>query len=244
MLKSIPYLQNITKDILITPNIFLELREKNISVIIDHNAKAMVVCEKFWLYNAENVNNVFKNKKYIASLYFGSGVSCGLILDNKLVRGCSNLSGELGHIKIPRYPDCSSSEEIDETCSCGSKECLEYYIIRDVFNTTRKNFNAMKSSEIKNFSTKTENLKILGYYINWIVDTIIKFLNVDLIVFSGKMTSLLEELWSYITPSIGQSNIAVNDCSMIVSNFGSLSPTIGAAILSTYPANAQITWLI
>lgn len=89
---------------------------------------------------------------------------------------------------------------------------------------------------------KKKKLKILGYYIGWAIDLVIKLLNVGLIIFSGKMTCFMDELWQYITPSAGSIDSGMLDCAMIISKYGALAPTIGAGILSNYPANHSITW--
>lgn len=245
---NVDYLKSITKEVLIAPNILEELRKQSIPLIIDHNAKAMIVCEKFALYDKQNINNNFQNKQNIVSLYLGSGIGCGIILDNQLMRGCRNLNGELGHIQVPRYPGLDKN--LDAVCSCGSKGCLEYYIISDVFEKTRKEFNSMKSQDIKDYfytlseEAKSEKMKILGYYIGWTIDAITKFLNIGLIVFSGKLMGFIDQIWQYSSSYISGANIAKEDCAAISSSFGSLSPTIGAAILSTYPVNEKIKWLI
>jgi len=51
-------------------------------------------------------------------VFVGSGVGAGIIIGGRLLRGASNLAGELGHIKLdPHGPPCS----------CGGQGCLEVY---------------------------------------------------------------------------------------------------------------------
>ena len=89
---------------------------------------------------------------------------------------------------------------------------------------------------------RTKKLEILGYYIGWSIDLVIKLLNVGLIIFSGKMTCFMDELWQYITSSVGTIDSGALDCAMVISKYGALAPTIGAGILSNYPANYSIVW--
>lgn len=244
--QNVDYLKNISKEMLFSPDILQTLRKKQIPFIIDHNAKALAVCEKYSLYQHDNINNEYQNKRNIASFYLGSGIGCGLIMDNKLIRGCRNLNGELGHIQVPRYPNIK--KEIETCCSCGAKSCLEHYIIHDVFDMTREKFKKASSNDIIEYlntlspEQKLEKLEILGYYIGWAIDLVIKLLNVGLIIFSGKMTCFMDELWQYIIPVMGSIDSGMLDCSMIISKYGALAPAIGAGILSSYPANYSIVW--
>lgn len=245
---NVGYLKNLKTEMLIPPTLLQELKMKNIPVLIDHNAKALAVCEKFSLYQTDNINHEFCEKKNIVSLYLGSGIGSGLILDNRLVRGCRNLNGEIGHIEVPRYPELLGKEVIDAYCTCGASGCIEKYIINDVFRVTRQDFKKLTSKQLVEKlnvlypEEKRERLRILGYYIGWIIDLCVKFLNVGMIIFSGKITSLMDELWSYITPSNGNVDYGRLDCQLIKSKYGALAPTIGAAILSTYPPNENIVW--
>lgn len=245
---NVEYLKNISKEMLFSPDLLQTLRKKQIHFIIDHNAKALAVCEKYSLYQSDNINNEYRNKRNVASFYLGSGIGCGLIMDNTLIRGCRNLNGELGHIQVPRYPNAVTSS-IDQTrCSCGASGCLEHYIICDVFQMTREKFKKASSNDIITYlnalspKDRTKKLEILGYYIGWSIDLVIKLLNVGLIIFSGKMTCFMDELWQYITSSVGTIDSGALDCAMVISKYGALAPTIGAGILSNYPANYSIVW--
>jgi predicted NBD/HSP70 family sugar kinase len=51
-----------------------------------------------------------------AVVKIGSGIGCGLFINNELERGTSGLAGELGHIP---------SEAEDERCTCGKRGCLQ-----------------------------------------------------------------------------------------------------------------------
>ena len=49
----------------------------------------------------------------------GTGIGSGIVLDGKLIRGATNVAGELGHIKLAMYNG--------ELCGCGDYGCLEAY---------------------------------------------------------------------------------------------------------------------
>ncbi len=245
---NVTYLKNMKREDLISPGILQTLRERDIPISIDHNAKALAVCEKYSLYKEDNSNKEYQNEKNIACLYLGSGVSCGLILDNKLMRGRRNLNGELGHIMVPRYPSLQGAPLKDQNCTCGNIGCLEQYIINDGFGMTREEFKSSTSEKLKmvlnSLSSEEyeERLKILGYYLGWAIDLCGKFLNVGLIIFSGKMTCIMNEIWKYLLYPTGNFDESLLDCDKIVSKYGALAPTIGAGILSTYLPNESIKW--
>jgi len=60
-----------------------------------------------------------KGVKDLAVLFVGTGVGGGIITDGKLLSGCSNSGGELGHMTI-----VSDGRK----CHCPSKGCLEAYV--------------------------------------------------------------------------------------------------------------------
>ena len=245
---NIKYLNNINRESLITLTLLQKLRDREIPLTIDHNAKALAVCEKYALYHEDNSNKEFKKRANIASIYLGTGIGCGLILNNRLERGCSNLNGELGHIIVPRYPKVLNVALKDTVCTCGKVGCLEQYIINDGFGMTRDEFKRKTSKQIrKEFDSLTikerqERLGALAYYIGWMIDLCVKFLNVGLIIFSGKMTCIIDEVLNYITCFLENDEVGLMDLSKIISKYGALAPTIGAGILSTYLPNENIEW--
>lgn len=245
---NVSYLKNMKLESLVSLILLQELRDREIPLIIDHNAKALAVCEKYSLYHEDNSNKEYQRKGNIASLYLGSGIGCGLILNNRLERGCSNLNGELGHIVVPRYSKFQNKELKNTTCTCGGIGCLEQYIISDGFGMTREEFKQKTSDQIiENFDSLTveerkERLSALGYYLGWAIDLCVKFLNVGLIIFSGKMTCIIDEVLNYIVYPSGNNEAGLLDLSRIISKYGALAPTIGAGILSTYLPNESIEW--
>ena len=57
--------------------------------------------------------------KDLVVVTLGTGVGGGVIIDGKVVAGCSGGGGEIGHIHI--------EDNEDESCGCGNKGCLEQY---------------------------------------------------------------------------------------------------------------------
>ena len=58
------------------------------------------------------------DKKYLIALYSGTGLGAGIIENGKIIRGYSNLAGEIGHIPY---------KKTSFKCSCGKNNCLEFF---------------------------------------------------------------------------------------------------------------------
>ena len=87
---------------------------------------------------------------------------------------------------------------------------------------------------------KEKIIKALGYYLNLVVEQLTQLLNVELIIFSGKITCMYDQLWYYLQPD--GSKLSQSGCSCVCSTYAAFAPTVGAAILSCYERNAEIIW--
>lgn len=239
-------------DSLIYPDILAYFSANNISISFDNIVKAAIVSEKYSLYMSENPNGIYKTKKNIGCLYLGSGFGSAFILNNQLYRGTSNFS-ELGHIDIPDPFELlamrTTKDNCDSLCSCGGKNCLEHKIRSHVFGMTRDVFRSFSASELKEIFFQREDanirLQILAYYINSAIKTITNILNVDLVILTGKLTPFKEELTPLLYSEKSRNPITYTnkDCSLVTSTYGPLAPSIGAAILSSFPdATDTVNW--
>jgi len=57
-----------------------------------------------------------KGAKEMICMFVGTGIGGGIVCNNRMLEGCSNTAGEVGHMPI-RHPG--------PPCSCGSSGCLE-----------------------------------------------------------------------------------------------------------------------
>lgn len=245
-------LKNLTTsyDTLIFGNRISYFNENKIDLAFENIARAAVISEKYNLYNKGNINYRHRQKRNIACIYLGSGIGSGLVLDNILYRGTSNFS-ELGHIQVCD-PDFLIHDEhrgeLEDSCTCGSKNCLEYKIRTNALKMTLKDFKSISATALKHKICEAEDkeykMKLLGYYIGEAANTLINVLNLDLVIFTGKLTVLMDELWKYLNQTIvsNRVNYTTTDCSIIVSGYGSLAPSIGAAISSFDVTRDKIIW--
>lgn len=88
------------------------LKEKlDVPLVVENDANCLALAEFF-------VSCVGKYR-YVMAVILGTGVGCGLILDNKLYRGSKGGAGEIGHTSI---------DIRGRLCECGSRGCVEAYL--------------------------------------------------------------------------------------------------------------------
>lgn len=61
-------------------------------------------------------SSLYPQYKNMAVIYIGTGVGCGLIVNQQLLCGKNNFAGELGHIPFKKTPF---------VCGCSRNDCLE-----------------------------------------------------------------------------------------------------------------------
>lgn len=82
----------------------------NISAVVANDANVAAVGEKFF-GNAGSFSNFLM-------VTLGTGLGCGIYIDNKIYHGLDGMAGELGHVIV---------KQNGRNCACGRKGCLETY---------------------------------------------------------------------------------------------------------------------
>ena len=150
-------------------------------------------------------------KKNILSVFVGTGIGAGIILDGKIYRGSSFLAGEIGHLIVnPK----------GVICGCGMRGCFETEASRTaIVRKIVKEIKAGKKSKLSELvKTKTpikskalaaavrENDKVTIKYVDEACNTIgavlancNNLMNFELIVLGG---GVIEALNFYMVPKI------------------------------------------
>lgn len=166
---------------------------KNIS--IGNDAKASALAElRFGDHAIDLSNFVF--------LSIGQGIGSGIVVENKIMDGEFNASGEFGHMVI---------FEGGELCKCGNNGCWEAYasdraiVNRYLAKRPGKldhaiDFIAQDIIDLakENDLVAIEILKQTGYYLGLGIANIIKALDPHAIIIGGKIT----QVWHLIYPEI------------------------------------------
>lgn len=82
-----------------------------VPLIVENDANCLALAEFFASCEGKY--------RYVMAVILGTGVGCGLILDNKLYRGSKGGAGEIGHTSI----DING-----RLCECGARGCVEAYL--------------------------------------------------------------------------------------------------------------------
>jgi len=248
---NLKYLSNRNLDSLIFPEKKDFFNKFDIGVYLIQNSDASVIAEKIHLYQ---IDSIYKTRENVISIYLGVGIGSGLYL-SRLYSGTSGYSGEVGHLKAPK---CESEDQIqkhyglikegiiDEYCNCGCADCYDYKIRSYVFEKTAKEFCEMSSNDIREFLIKhPEKRELLGKYLGNMVNTLTSLLNLGLVIFTGKFYKSMDLLINYIDAIRDESPMIFsrNDCHDYISDYGSLSPSIGAAIYAYHKKyDLELSW--
>lgn len=100
---NIKCLRNLSIKDLLSDKLWDILDEKEISVFFEHDTQAASIFEKESFYNKGFNNHKYASVKNICCIYIAVGIGASLIIDNKLIRGCTNSFGEFAHTPAPTY---------------------------------------------------------------------------------------------------------------------------------------------
>lgn len=217
---NLPFLRGISYTTLISPTNRNYLERHNIIVSFQHNAKTVAISEKYYLHKNHSPLDDCRN---IVCIYLGSGIGCGLVLNDCLFGGEKNYSGELGHVPLFIREDKTLS--------------LEEYIRMCVFDESDFDaYRKMSQEELTKklmISTETRErfAKALGYAIN----TVASLFNPGLVILSGKLSELakncLDSVYSYQFSALPY---IFDSYTLKISEQGICAPTIGAAMYAFY----------
>ena len=198
----------------------------------------------------ENNFGEAKNKRDYIFLDIGMGVGCGIIYDNHLLRGSTNIAGEFGHtIVVPN----------GELCSCGNRGCLEtvasgWAIIKEI---KKKILSGAKSQIIDLCEGDLENIEIdmvfqsfiegdtlaievldsASEYLSIGIANLINLFNPELIVFGGHIATLGDYYMKIIKNKIQKYAIpkAFTSTKIIISSHDEDDAVLGATALVRDP---------
>ncbi len=245
---NLEYLDNSTLDTLIFPDKKKYLDEKSIYICLMQNSDASIIAEKIYLYL---INSPYKKKKNIISLYLGVGIGAGIYLD-RVYSGASGYAGEIGHVKAPDFKRekefISQNHKIDNTCTCGNNDCYDYKIRSYVFEMSKEVFSELSSNQIKEYLSDENHIQkaeLFGEYLGSMINLLTNILNVDLVIFTGKFYKTMDYLYNSIVSVQDQNKVRFsrNDCTLLTSVYGSLAPSVGAALYAYHKKyDIELRW--
>jgi predicted NBD/HSP70 family sugar kinase len=193
-----------------------------VDVLIENDANLGALAEHRHGHGRGHANVVF--------VKVASGVGAGLILDNKLFRGTSGTSGEIGHLTL---------DDQGPLCRCGSRGCLEAYAatgtalemmreqmpdaaIDDIIEAARQgNVSALRVFEDA------------GLHLGWGLATVTNLLNPGVILVGGDMSKAGELLLESARLGLRRHVLAgTSTTPVLVAALGDRAPMVGALVLA------------
>jgi glucokinase len=194
-------------------------------VITENDAKAGAYGE--WTAGAG------KRMRNMAYITIGTGLGCGLVLDEHMFRGTSGYAGELGHVVI--QPE-------GRRCACGSHGCLETLVsatgivqtARDAGISGVTTAGALYESAMQGDSEARAVFQETGRFLGIACSNLINLLNLEGIVVGGGVMASGELLLGAARNEARRRAFppSLRDCAIVQSQLWPDSGTIGAAMLA------------
>lgn len=134
----------------------------------------------------------------IVLLTIGTGIGCGIFLNNNIVEGSWGSAGEAGHMCV---------EVNGKLCGCGKSGCLEKYAscdaiistASDIYSKYNISVNDLSCEQIfseyeKGFAPAIETVKKTIYYLAMGIGNIINVINPDAVIIGGGLSNAGEML--------------------------------------------------
>lgn len=175
----------------------------------------------------------------------GTGIGSGIVLDGKLIRGATNVAGELGHIKLTMHEG--------ELCGCGDYGCLEAYASGpSIVKMAQDYINGGKSTKYKEMAAGNEITPYIvseaaklgdpvaqriftktGEYIGFGLVSVINLLNPEKIIIGGGVAGAGDILFDPIRKVIKERamKVAGSAVEIVPAKLGNNAGVIGASLL-------------
>lgn len=193
---------------------------------------------------AESMYGLGKKSKYFALITLGTGVGCGIILNNEVYHGATGAAGEFGHTVI-KYDG--------PVCNCGQRGCIERFIgsqwiVERAVNCLKSYPESKLFAYIRNQSVSPkiiadlanngDNLCIriiddTGYFLGIALGSFVNLLNLDLILIGGGVSNAGNILFDAIRKTIKKFSLSINGSTVRIekASLGETAGVVGAGQL-------------
>ena len=206
------------------PGLIQRLRDRlDVPLIIENDANCLALAEFYASCEGKY--------RYVMAVILGTGVGCGLILDNRLYRGSKGGAGEIGHTSI----DING-----RLCECGSRGCVEAYLSGPSHSRRYQEISGKQKSleEIHRLYQKgdpfarrllEESCRIMGFFFA----NTINALDLEAIILGGGVSNI--PLWYEKVPFLMEQcffGVPRQNVPIIKAQLGDSAGVIGAAYLA------------
>ena len=213
--------------------------EFKIPVIVDNDARVMVLAEKWF--------GKYRSLKNLIFLSLDSGVGGGILIDGKIFRGSNSASGEIGHIRV---------KDNGVKCLCGNYGCLETIasskaLTQEIISQIHLGYPTMITSMVENGDLNNINYFIIdkaarlnddlaiksfnkiGIYVGTALADIVNVFNPEAIIIGGKLSSSWQFMEKQINETVNKQSMTecCKGIKILKSSFEGSKGEIGAAAL-------------
>lgn len=224
-----------------------KIKERNISLFIDHNVKAAT---SFELSNIiRNTNSYYSEN--LAVMYMGLGIGMGIVINGQLYRGgLLNLAGQFGYVYVNKVSDefildyfngaIENDKEYAYTViTKRESNTLENVLREDVFykllgknneKSEKQRYKETYADKLRDKLSGSDDIyrKKIAYYLGNEICNVVRMLSFNTFVFSGKLAVLYPAFKAELQYVIMNNNCQ-NGVNIIVSENGEFSAALGAA---------------
>ena len=182
--------------------------------------------------------------KNLICITVGTGIGSGIILNGKLVRGASNVAGEIGHIKMTMGDG--------PLCGCGDYGCFEAYASGpNIVAMAKEYLKGGKSAKFKELATEElspyvvaqaalqgdvvaiQIFKKMGEIIGLGLTSVINLLNPEKIIIGGGVADAGDILFDPIKDTVARRAMPIQReaVEIVHAKLGNTAGVIGASLL-------------
>ena len=184
---------------------------------------------------AETFLGAARGMRTVACLVLGTGIGGGIIIDGKVISGCTGAAGELGHLVV---------EPNGNQCGCGSRGCLETTSATVAICNNAKSESPAQAYEkaLAGDETAINAFKIAGRGLGIAITSLMVTLSPDVFVIGGGVSQAGELLNKYIREEI-DSRLTIYPTSavkIVSAELGVFAGAIGAALNGAIAAGVDL----
>lgn len=212
-------------------------QELGCPALLDNDVNMMALGEKH--------SGVAKSAKDFLFVKIGTGIGCGIVVDNELYRGVDGCAGDIGHIRV---------EEFGPTCACGNTGCLEAFfggaaLARDAMAAARAERSPalaailvdkgeLAASDVATAVAQgdphaVQMIRDGGHRVGWVLASLVSFFNPGMIVIGGRVARLGHPLLAEIRGVVYRRSLplATSNLPVVLSEMGDDAGVVGATAL-------------
>ncbi|MFP5311791.1 MAG: ROK family protein, partial [Actinomycetes bacterium] len=210
-------------------------RATGYSVLVDKDVTSAAVAES-WAGGASGAGSFI-------FMYMGTGIGCGIVLNDEVYRGTSGNAGEIGHIIVD--PD-------GRPCDCGQRGCVKSSCIPQVLVAEAEEAGVLEGSKAGNAAEIQQSFAELcakayagdegaaaildrsAALVARAVSVVANTLDVERVVFGGPFWSCLSQRYLALIPPLLDANSAarlIHPIEVVGTGVGEDVGAIGAASL-------------